>query len=542
MSGVYFYELVMNFINLVCFTVYMLNFIPPRIFQKDTCELDPEVFANSTWMQFGITPVTVEEAHQTSQILSYVLYAVIGFKYMVAPIYFSFYSTKMLYDIFLKNYSKCIRVFYISCSPILAVILFPFITMVYLTFPIVYFLLSCYYVNLWFKDRLQEIPEKAIQRILLKASELSIVHSLAAICSVLELLTVTEHSNNEVWNGCGRKEQWQFNTGVVALGFNFIGISLLLTQFPKIGIYPRLFEYVFRIIIKLLISFVHVFVGLGVMGYLLLLGSSNSFKTWYIAILKVLIMTTGEIEFDDLIWKENGDAINDFSMANLFVFFTTLLLSITLMNLIISLSVESLGPMIEKVELWSLEHALFNIVIFQEKDISDKKLSKISKRFRLFFYFNYPLVVDSSEALEEFFGRFHTKQDDTFYNPNIYDDLSASKPRKSRKKSLKATGLDNQFYAIAKSKELARKAQKNISKNSNYIQADLGNLSWFHTVLWWSADAISDRTRINKCRDIVQQGTEFLDDLKLALLVKSKDGASIDRNEITVVVEEAAEK
>ena len=107
---------------------------------------------------------------------------------------------------------------------------------------------------------------------------------------------------------------------------------------------------------------------------------------------------------------------------------------------------------------------------------------------------------------------------------------------------MKTTGLDNQFYAIAKSKELARKAQKNISKNSNYIQADLGNLSWFHTVLWWSADAISDRTRINKCRDIVQQGTEFLDDLKLALLVKSKDGASIDRNEITVVVEEAAEK
>merc|ERR1711976_1087920 len=127
-------------------------------------------------------------------------------------------------------------------------------------------------------------------------------------------------------------------------------------------------------------------------------------------------MTTGEITFDDLVFKKNGGGqISDFSMANFFVFFVTLLLTITLMNLIISLSVESLGPMIEKVELWSLEHALFNIVIFQEKDISDKKLSKISKRFRLFFYFNYPLVVESSEVLEEFLGK-NNKSDASFYN------------------------------------------------------------------------------------------------------------------------------
>lgn len=250
-------------------------------------------------------------------------------------------------------------------------------------------------------------------------------------------------------------------------------------------------------------------------------------------------MTTGEIEVDDLIFKENGDPIEDFSMSSLFVFFVTLLLSITLMNLIISLSVESLGPMIEKVELWSLEHALFNIVIFQEKDISDKKLSKISKRFRLFFYFNYPLVVESSEVLEEFFDKY--KQDDTFYNPNIYDNNPGPSldKRKNRRKSLKNV-VENNFYAIAKSKQLARKANK--SKPSSYIRADLGNLSWFHTILWWSADAISDRTRVNKCRDIVQQGTEFLDDLKLALLVKSKDGVTIDRNDITVVVEEVGDK
>ena len=302
-SGVYFYELVMNSINLICFTIYMLNFIPPRVYKESTCEIDSNVFQNSSWMQFGFTSVSVDQAYETSQILSYILYAVIAFKYLVAPIYFSFYSTKMIYDLFLKKSSKIIKTLYILSSPILAILFFPLVTLPYLFFPIVYFLLSAYYVKLWLKDKLQEIPEKAIKRILLKASELSIVHSLAAISSILQILTVTKQSDNDLWNSCGRKEQWQFNAGVIALGFNFLGISLLLTQFPKIGIYPRLFEYVFRIIIKLLISFVHVFVGLGVIGYLLLLGSFQSFKTWYVGILKVLIMTTGEITFDDLVFN-----------------------------------------------------------------------------------------------------------------------------------------------------------------------------------------------------------------------------------------------
>merc|ERR1712226_1114055 len=109
-------------------------------------------------------------------------------------------------------------------------------------------------------------------------------------------------------------------------------------------------------------------------------------------------MTTGEIELDDTLWDQDTDEnIPDFDMAALAVFLITMLLTITLMNLIISLSVESLGPMIEKVELWSLEHALFNIVIFQEREkIQDRKLVKISKNFQLFFYLNYPIIYKTT--------------------------------------------------------------------------------------------------------------------------------------------------
>ena len=133
-----------------------------------------------------------------------------------------------------------------------------------------------------------------------------------------------------------------------------------------------------------------------------------SFNTWYMSLLKVLAMTTGEIELDDTLWDEDGNKVPQFDMAATIFFFITILLTITLMNLIISLSVESLGPMIEKVELWSLEHALFNIVIFQEKTkIQDKKLSKMSRNFQLFFY--GLLVKKPSESPLEFLGECLTR-------------------------------------------------------------------------------------------------------------------------------------
>ena len=89
----------MNTINLVVFTVYMLNFIPPRLYKGLSCELDPEIMENQTWMQFSVTPVSVREAYHTNRTVSYVLYGIIALKYLVAPIYFSFYSTKMIYKL-----------------------------------------------------------------------------------------------------------------------------------------------------------------------------------------------------------------------------------------------------------------------------------------------------------------------------------------------------------------------------------------------------------------------------------------------------------
>ena len=64
-----------------------------------------------------------------------------------------------------------------------------------------------------------------------------------------------------------------------------------------------------------------------------------------------------------------------------------------------------------------------------------------------------------------FFGKYNIKQDAGFYN----------------KTDESKTDIGDQFYAVARSKAIARKIAS-VKSRPKYVHADLSNLSWFSSI------------------------------------------------------------
>ncbi|XP_046474385.1 transient receptor potential channel pyrexia [Neodiprion pinetum] len=143
--------------------------------------------------------------------------------------------------------------------------------------------------------------------------------------------------------------QWILQSVSVAILIAWIQIMLLIGRFPTLGYYTLMFSTVLKNVFKVLIAFVWLIIGFALSFSLLFCGGGQFTDSWK-AVIKTMVMMTGEYNFDDLVKTMDiteKNVVLQFVGRIVFLMFV-MLASIVLMNLMIGLAVSDIQGILKE--------------------------------------------------------------------------------------------------------------------------------------------------------------------------------------------------
>ncbi|KAL6439738.1 hypothetical protein ACFW04_004057 [Cataglyphis niger] len=133
--------------------------------------------------------------------------------------------------------------------------------------------------------------------------------------------------------------------GAFAVLCGWSNLMLMIGQLPVFGAYVAMFTSIQAQVFKLLLAYACLLIGFTA-SFCVIFPNSNSFNNPYIGLIKVLVMMTGELNFEDLFFEhKKGYAFKESSVnfiVQLFFVLFLLLVTIVMMNLLIGIAVHDI--------------------------------------------------------------------------------------------------------------------------------------------------------------------------------------------------------
>ena len=176
--------------------------------------------------------------------------------------------------------------------------------------------------------------------------------------------------------------------GGLAQVFAWADFALLIGTFPNLGIYIYMSIHIMKKIVPILLSFIPFLFGFA-MAFHILLPNNASFDNIIISFLKVLVMMSGEFDFEDNFLSKMVKNVSGSNITTqvLFVFFL-FMVSIVISNLLIGLTVNETEIVFRSALGMRLERTFFQIIA-----VEDLLYTSPFKRFSKVFNITRPTVL-----------------------------------------------------------------------------------------------------------------------------------------------------